>query len=314
MAESFRRSRLNDNDKGPEAVHQRLVETPYGGRGLVVRTRNSTDNSSSNKSNTPPIHEVQLLEWNKTPAKSRQHAPMLYTAEELPSVQPKIGDDVTCLFGRGTVTDILYATNDNNNNDNDDPASHADETNETKVPLQYVVTLTSWRLANRSRVVCHFPSVQALQTHDRNKENVSLTAAGNDGLSVVRKHKLAEMGTYERVEFAQSQKVVANAQFLAQHFEVALNLYANAIESVRYVQHDSRSTNQLRADLVTLMVTCNNNAGTCCIQLGKWVEATRFARNALVLLDALYGKRGKKIHTLLVEEGMGDEKLFGEWR
>jgi hypothetical protein len=48
--------------------------------------------------------------------------------------------------------------------------------------------------------------------------------------------------------------------------------------------------------------------------LKKWDEATRFAQNALILLDALYAKRGMKIHKILNKEGTIDAKLFGEWR
>jgi len=62
------------------------------------------------------------------------------------------------------------------------------------------------------------------------------------------------------------------------------------------------------------MITCSNNAATCCIKLGKWSEVKKFAQNALILSDALYNKRGKKIHTLLNKEGTIDSKLFGEWR
>ena len=62
------------------------------------------------------------------------------------------------------------------------------------------------------------------------------------------------------------------------------------------------------------MATCSNNAATCCVQLKKWEEASKFAKNALILLDALYGKRGKRIHTILNREGTVDARLFGEWR
>ena len=94
----------------------------------------------------------------------------------------------------------------------------------------------------------------------------------------------------------------------------ALITYSDAINSVRYVQHDSNSTNELRADLLEVMVTCNNNAATCCIKLKQWNEAKRFATNAMILLDALYNKRGMKIHTILNKDGITDAKLFGEWK
>ena len=94
----------------------------------------------------------------------------------------------------------------------------------------------------------------------------------------------------------------------------ALSSNARAVEAVRYVHHDARSSNELRADLVEVMVTCSNNAATCCVRLRRWPEAGRHARNALVILDALYAKRGKKIHGVLTLVGASDAKLFGEWR
>jgi hypothetical protein len=63
------------------------------------------------------------------------------------------------------------------------------------------------------------------------------------------------------------------------------------------------------------MVTCSNNAATCCVQLRQWALARRYAQNALVLLDALFSKRGFKIHAILCKDnGLCDAKLFGEWR
>jgi hypothetical protein len=53
---------------------------------------------------------------------------------------------------------------------------------------------------------------------------------------------------------------------------------------------------------------------TSCIKLKKWEEATRFAQNSLILLDALNVKKGLKIHSILNKEGTIDAKLFGEWR
>lgn len=50
------------------------------------------------------------------------------------------------------------------------------------------------------------------------------------------------------------------------------------------------------------------------MKLKRWDTAIRFAKNALILCDALYGKRGKNIHTYLKNEGTIDAKLFGEWR
>jgi hypothetical protein len=91
-------------------------------------------------------------------------------------------------------------------------------------------------------------------------------------------------------------------------------MYASAVDALRNIHHDHTSTNEVRADLLLLLITCSNNAATCCIKLEKWEEATKFAQNALILIDALHEKRGKKIHTILKKEGTIDAQLFGEWR
>lgn len=240
----------------PEDENQAIVETPYGGRGLVVRTRRQTG-----------IKEIRLLEWEM--AGVAKLKPMLYTARSYPSVAPLMGDDVLTTFGRGTVVELIRPTQ------------------------VVVVELTRWRLANRSRVKCY------LQRKD---------------VQVLRKKTMAEMDGYERVAHAQQFKLKANAHFSHKLYDQALLTYAEAVEAVRYVQHDSNSNNQVRADLVTVMITCCNNAGTCCVQLAKWDEAIKFSRNALVLLDALHNKRGLQIHTVLNRDGIHDAQLFGEWR
>jgi len=157
---------------------------------------------------------------------------------------------------------------------------------------KYTIELASWRLSGRSTVTCHVTTAP----------------------KVVRKHTLSEMDSAERVDLAKSQKAQAAKYFAEKDFTGALNTYASAVDKVRNVQHDHTSSNEVRADLVVIMITCSNNAATCCIKLAKWEEASKFATNALILLDALYGKRGMKIHTILKNEGTIDAKLFGEWR
>jgi tetratricopeptide (TPR) repeat protein len=156
-----------------------------------------------------------------------------------------------------------------------------------------VVELSSWRLANRSQVKCYLePSA----------------------VQVVRKKTKSEMDVFERVELANEYKALANKQFAQKLYEPAVLTYSKAVDAVRYVQHDANSSNEVRADLIVAMITCSNNAGTCSVHLHKWDQAIKFAKNALVLIDALYPKRGGKIHTILNREGYLDSKIFGEWR
>jgi hypothetical protein len=155
------------------------------------------------------------------------------------------------------------------------------------------VVLSSWRLAGRSRVTC----------------SLSTTA-----VEVVRARKVYEMSVYEKVEHARTLKAEAATAFKAKDFVDARLLYARAVDAVKYVQHKKESSNEVRADLLLLMITCSNNAGTCCTQLRQWEEAYKLAKNASVLIDALELKVGMKIHTLLNKEGYADSTLFGEWR
>ena len=200
---------------------------------------------------------------------------MMYTSINYPSVQCKVGDDVVCEYGRGRVTDIS-------------------KVDDSKSALKYTIELasSSWMISGRKPVVCNTC----------------------DPPRVVRKHTPLEMNPHEKITHSKSYKTKATKYFTEKDYNQALSTYAEAVNVVRNVQHDHTSTNEVRADLVVIMITCSNNAATCCIKLGKWSEAKKFAQNALILADALYNKKGKKIHTLLNKEGTIDAKLFGEWR
>lgn len=158
---------------------------------------------------------------------------------------------------------------------------------------QIVVELTTWRLAQRSTVKCYLDPAS---------------------VQVVRKKIPSEMDVYERVELGTELKARASKQFGHKMYEPALVTYAKAVDAVRYVQHDAKSSNEVRTDLVVLMITCCNNAGTCCRQIQKWDECISYAKNGLVLLDALDEKRGRRIHTILNKDGYSDQKVFGEWK
>ena len=156
-----------------------------------------------------------------------------------------------------------------------------------------VVKISSWRLAGRSIVTC-FLSPTSVQ--------------------VVRNKKIHEMTVFEKVEHAEQLKQEANRLFSNKEYTEALTLYAEAVDAVRYVQHTKDSSNELRADLLVVMITCCNNAATCSLHLKDWERAQKFGRNALVLLEALHEKRkSSNILKLLNREGTSDSKLFGAW-
>lgn len=265
---------------------QYLIETPYG-KGLITKTRTQND------SNEPSIQEIRLLEWEKAAQVSNisSHRPtILYSTTKYETVSPKLGDDVMTPYGRGTI--IQEVSVRLLNKGKVDPVTN--EPLGEKNLIKYHIQITSWKLAGRSRVKCYLFANQ---------------------VKVVRKKTLMEMNAEERVEFAMKQKKGASILFAEKKYQTALNVYAGCIEAVRYIQHDMNNDNECRADLIDVMVTCSNNAATCCIQLKQWEEAFKYAKNALILLTALFGKRGAKIYSILNKDnGHCDAKLFGEWR
>ena len=270
----------------PDDLDQAIVDTPYG-HGLVIRSRKCDG-----------IKEIQLLDLTNfqklrsdddtdaigtPPAKYRssiRSERMLYTTVDYPSTAPRVGDDVVCQFGRGRIQECRVDCCGNN----EQPV------------VKYAIELSSWRLRGRSSVLCY------ITTH---------TAP----LRVVRKHTYSEMDAIEKVELARSRKAKATNYFTkTKDYSLALSTYASAVDALRNVSHDHTSTNEVRADLLLLLITCSNNAATCCFKLNKWDEASKFSQNALILIDALHEKRGKKIHSILNREGTIDAQLFGEWR
>ena len=271
----------------PDDLDQAIVDTPYG-RGLVIRSRKCDG-----------IKEIQLLDRatfqklhrdddtgaeSNPPARCRSSIiseRKLYTTVDYPSIAPRVGDDVVCQFGRGRIQYI----------------SRVDRCGNNEQPVvKYTIELLSWRLRGRSSVLCHITTPIA-------------------PLRVVRKHNYREMDAIEKVELARSRKATATNYFTKnKDYTLALSTYASAVDALRNVHHDHISTNEVRADLLLLLITCSNNAATCCFKLNKWDEASKFAQNALILIDAMHEKRGKKIHTILIREGTIDAQLFGEWR
>lgn len=275
----------------PEDKDQALVQTPYG-KAMVIRSRKLQPENGSSSSDMI-MREMELTDWtqasnddqatksspntSQVPSSSAPKRPAkLFSPTKYPSVDPNVGDDVICLYGRGRVVEIR-------------PPSDANDH-----PV-VVVLLSSWRLAGRSRVTCYLQMKK-------------------DAIQVVRKKKLYEMNVYEKVEYAQQLKARAAEQFAAKQYDEALQTYSYAVDAVRYVQHNKTSSNEVRADLLVTMVTCSNNAGTCCLQLDRKDEAHRFATLALSLIDAMEERKGNNIHKVLNREGTSDAKFFGQWK
>jgi tetratricopeptide (TPR) repeat protein len=284
----------------PEEEHQYVVSTPYG-VGLVLRTRKCDG-----------IKEIQIG-WSEEEVEGKTNASningrhrgsmstamnMLYTPIDYPSVVPNIGDDVICNYGRGRVMQIVEIKVD----DNDDYVTQQNDTTTTS-KKKYTIALSKWRLnGGRKSVICY------VTTSSSNTKNTTTSM-----LHVVRKYTVNEMSIPERIELANQHKTNASKQFTSKKYDIALQTYAAAVSIARDRQHDP-TTNELRADLVVLMITCSNNAATCCIKLNQYTEAKKHSQNALILCDALYTKRNMKVHTVLRNDGISDAKIFGEWR
>lgn len=100
-----------------------------------------------------------------------------------------------------------------------------------------VVRISSWRLARRSVVLCYL-NAEAAQ--------------------VVKPREIFEMNVHEKIEHAQGLKKEAAVKFSGKSYEDALQLYSKAVDAVRYVQHRSDSTNEVRYAATRLpQKTCN---------------------------------------------------------
>jgi len=296
-----------DNQTFEEKITQRIVSTPYG-RGLVVKTYytkhlkpkqldlDENGDITSDNSDTTRYYEIHLIDWissiNESSSSSlgtnniKAKATTLYTTEDYPSVQPKIGDDVLFIpFGRGIISNAIQTDNNKDSSSSD--------------PVKYEITLTSWRLASGCRVKCYSFATSKIQ--------------------VVRKKRLVEMKPPEKIDYALQKKKEASEHFKNKNFGDALRQYALAVDSVRYLSYaggDKVNETHIRSTLLEIMVTCCNNASTCSLKIKNYASCEQYAKNALLLLDALYNKRGMTIHSYLIskKKNLSDEKLFGEWR
>jgi tetratricopeptide (TPR) repeat protein len=269
----------------PEDKDQRLIATPYG-PGMVLRTRRAASSHSSQHFSPAEkvyMREIELTAWSnssKIDDNSTSGSPVrpaiLYSPVDYPSIPPVVGSDVICLFGRGRVVEVRRA-----------------ETNDYEPKQSLVVRLSSWRLARRCTVVCYL-DVGSVQT--------------------VRSKRIYEMSIVEKIERAMELKLEAAYKFGQRQYEAALSTYARAVDAVKYVQHTPESTNVVRADLLVVMITCCNNAATCCLHLDKWEDAFQHSQQAFALLDALENRKGSLIQEELHRQGILDIRLFGEWK
>mmetsp|Transcript_24503 Transcript_24503/g.57919 ORF Transcript_24503/g.57919 Transcript_24503/m.57919 type:complete len:480 (+) Transcript_24503:180-1619(+) len=264
------------SDYVPEDKDQRIVKTPYG-RGIVIRTRKGNDSHAVDKDEIR-MKEIKLMDWTKRPENDRS---TLYDSSKDVHMlySPAEFPSVSPVVGSEVLTKWGRGK----------VTEIRDDCMKT-----HVVKLSSWRLAGRSSVFCYVSAKEC---------------------EVLRLKKIYDMDVFEKIEHANELKQQATLKFRKKNYTGALELFAKAVDVVRYVQHKSDSTNEVRADLVAMMITCSNNAALCSSKKDDWDRAARFGTNALVLIEALEEKgEGSKIKKVLNDDGIRDSQLFGTWK
>ena len=267
---------------------QAIVQTPYG-KGIVIRNRKNDkkdDGSSSSSGNgngtSVSIREIELVDWSLDINKHESNTlSSSFKTNSNPNMLYTPTDFPTVTANVGDVIMSQFGRGTVVDIRNDDRRTH-------------VVQLSSWRLASRSKVLCYLSSSDC---------------------KVMRPYRIHDMSIFDKVEYANDLKKNAEAKFSLKDFNSALEIYARAVDTVRYVQHGKDSTNEIRADLVVVMVTCCNNASLCSLKKQDYERTEKFAENALVLIQALEHKgKTSKIRKVLHKDRVVDSQLFGTWK
>eukprot|EP00531_Pseudo-nitzschia_arenysensis_P003897 CAMPEP_0116151382 /NCGR_PEP_ID=MMETSP0329-20121206/20065_1 /TAXON_ID=697910 /ORGANISM="Pseudo-nitzschia arenysensis, Strain B593" /LENGTH=484 /DNA_ID=CAMNT_0003647987 /DNA_START=114 /DNA_END=1568 /DNA_ORIENTATION=+ len=245
------------------------------GKGIVVRTRKNDDGERKSTS----MYEIQMVELAKLSLENREEV----TPSNLSNIKmlytPIKYPSISPVVGSNVIT--KWGRGKVIEIRDDDMKTH-------------VVQLSSWRLANRSSVFCYVCAEEC---------------------EVVKPRKLYDMDVFQKVEYANELKQSATIKFKEKDYHGALELFARAIDAVRYVQHGKDSTNELRADLISVMITCSNNASLCSSKKDDWARAAKFGENALVLIEALESRGNEsKIKAVMNSDGIDDSQLFGTWK
>mmetsp|Transcript_17540 Transcript_17540/g.38334 ORF Transcript_17540/g.38334 Transcript_17540/m.38334 type:complete len:489 (+) Transcript_17540:37-1503(+) len=268
---------FSDNGYVPEHKDQRIVKTPYG-RGAVIRTRKGIDHDVVDKEQIL-IKEIELLDWTQSKLDDRKSAPSMNSSKLQMLYSPTKFPSVSPVVGSEVLT--LWGRGKVKEIRDDHMKTH-------------VVKLSSWRLDRRSSVICY--------------------VSGKD-CEVMRPKKIYDMDVFEKVEEANDLKQQATAKFKKKDYTGALALFARAVDAVRYIQHKPDSTNEVRADLIVMMITCSNNAALCSSKKKDWERVAKFGANAMVLIEALQEKGDEsKIKKVINRDGIGDSQLFGTWK
>jgi len=275
----------------PEDKDQAIVKTPFG-KGIVIRTRKDDKiDDDTNNTKSAFIREIELVDWTKLESEAINDQNNVSSSTSSSSSFSFKANKPHMLYTPTDFPSVTPTVNDDVLTQfgrgkvveirNDDRATH-------------VVKLSSWRLAGRASIFCYLTSKEC---------------------KVMRPYRIYDMDVFEKVEHANDLKKDATLKFVAKNYDGALEIYARAVDTVRYVQHGKDSTNELRADLIVVMITCSNNASLCSSKKKDWERTEKFAANALVLIEALGDKKEtSKIRKILNNDGIRDSQLFGTWK
>jgi hypothetical protein len=259
--------------KGLQTSKGKLVYQTSDGQGAVIETRRD-------KNGTISLYEERA----RTPSTESDEC-----ENYLAGVEPAIGHDVICSYGKGRIFGIRSAEK------------------------MVVVRLSSWRLAGSSRVTCY----------------LSTSAVRVVGIKKLYEMSVQEKLEYARAVKGQaynefiSKDYLAACQTYARAIEAMRCRDDDSLMDASFYSDDALSVSSSTSgsssatkgtDLVLLMITCSNNAATCCSVIKKWDDAASFARQALALIAGLEAKRGNRMHKVLNKAFFTDAKIFGEWR
>jgi hypothetical protein len=190
----------------------------------------------------------------------------LANLETLPAVAPQVGGVVLSAFGQGTIVQM-------------DP---------TKVQVE----LSTWDLANSSKVHCF----------------LSL-----DSILVLAEKSTEDMTAPELLHYTTVLRAQANALQSDLKYGAAFEFYKQAVAlSTKLLGQQDIKSNE-RADLLVRTVKSCNDVGGCAIYLHRWQEALEHARTCVALLDAVVKRGGGEAGIVSPQQQVGQVRL-GECR
>lgn len=118
----------------------------------------------------------------------------------------------------------------------------------------------------------------------------------------------------EKLKRGAALKTAAAVRYGAGDWSGALDAYLEAVQEIRYLGDNLR--NEERAAVFMQTVACYNNIALCCLNLEKHGDGVTFARNSLLLIEALERRMAQDSEVwrcLEAQHSMTEAKLK-EWK